>query len=171
MPMGGKRSGAGRPRGSGKHGEPTVPRRVPESMAGRFDSWLGNAAFTMRHYDCRVSAGPPGWASADAPSRVELNELLKVRGRSTFVVTVRGDSMVGAGIQENDHLVVDPEPEARPGDIVVAIVGGEVTVKRLARTGDALELRPENDRHSPIPVGGRADVTIQGVVRAVIHPL
>lgn len=171
MPKGGKRPGAGRPKGSGKFGEPTLPRRIPGSLADRFDPWVRNAGFRMRHFDCRVPAGSPGWVSGEPSGEVELNDLLKVRGRATFVVTVRGDSMEGAGIHEDDHLVVDPGREAASGDIVIALVDGEVTVKRLRDSGGVLSLCPENDRYGPIPVDGKSDVTIQGVVMAVIHPL
>ena len=157
--------------GSGKFGEPTVPVRVPRSMAERFDKWLENPTSALRHYDCRVAAGTPLPVAEDDPRHVQINDLLKVRSSSSFIVTVRGDSMDGASIHDNDHLVVDPDVEPKSGDIVIASVDGEVTVKRLWKGRGESELRPENPRHSPIKIGPGTDVTIQGVVKTVIRPI
>ncbi len=142
--------------------------RIPESVQLQFKEWVDNNAFQLSHYDCRVSAGRP--VPADQSMHcVELNDLLRVRSDSTFVVTVRGDSMMGAGINDGDHLIVDADAEPRMKDIVIVAINGEVTVKRLMKGEKGVVLHPENQNYSPISLDGRDDIQVQGVVRAVIH--
>lgn len=83
-----------------------------------------------------------------------------------FALRVRGDSMVGAGILSGDVVVVRPQPTANNGEIVVALLGDEATVKRLRRDGDQVWLLPENPAYSPID--GR-QASILGKVKAVIR--
>ncbi len=83
-----------------------------------------------------------------------------------FALRVRGESMIGAGILDGDKVVVRPQPDADNGQIVVALLGDEATVKRLRRRGDQVWLMPENPAFSPID--GR-DAVILGRVKAVIR--
>jgi DNA polymerase V len=77
--------------------------------------------------------------------------------------------MTDVGIFPDDLLVVDRIAEPASGDIVIAIVDGEFTVKRLFHNGHRIELRAENPDYQPIPLGDFSDVQIWGVVRHVIH--
>lgn len=86
--------------------------------------------------------------------------------RGCFALRVRGDSMIEAGILSGDKVIVHPQPTAENGEIVVALLGDEATVKRLRLDGDAVWLMPENPAYSPID--GR-EATILGKVRAVIR--
>ena len=72
------------------------------------------------------------------------------RGRELFALTVQGESMKNAGILDGDYVVVERTPTARDGDIVVALIEDEVTVKRLYRETDCVRLQPENDAFEPI---------------------
>ena len=83
---------------------------------------------------------------------------------SCFALRVRGDSMIGAGILSGDRVVVRPQQTARSGQIVVALLGDEATVKRLQIDGDSVLLMPENPAYQPID--GR-DARILGLVKAV----
>ncbi len=83
-----------------------------------------------------------------------------------FALRVRGESMIGAGILDGDKVVVRPQPDADNGQIVVALLGDEATVKRLRRRGDDVWLMPENPAFSPID--GR-EAVILGRVKAVIR--
>ena len=83
-----------------------------------------------------------------------------------FALRVRGESMIGAGILDGDKVVVRPQPNADNGQIVVALLGDEATVKRLRRCGEDVWLMPENPAFSPID--GR-DAVILGRVKAVIR--
>lgn len=84
-----------------------------------------------------------------------------------FALKVTGDSMIRAGIKDGDYVVVRQQQVAESGDIVVALLGDKATVKRLHVSDDRIELRPENPRLRPIPVGPDDDLRIQGKVLAV----
>lgn len=83
-----------------------------------------------------------------------------------FALRVRGDSMVGAGILDGDKVVVRPQQTANDGQIVVARLGDEATVKRLRRRHGEIWLMPENDSYSPID---GTDAEIIGIVKAVVR--
>lgn len=83
-----------------------------------------------------------------------------------FALRVRGDSMVGAGILSGDKVVVRPQPNADDGQIVVARIEDEATVKRLRRRDGKVWLMPENDDYAPID---GTDAEIIGIVRGVVR--
>lgn len=83
-----------------------------------------------------------------------------------FALRVRGDSMIGAGILSGDKVVVRPQQSADDGQIVVARIGDEATVKRLRRRGGKIWLMPENDAYEPID---GAEAELIGLVKAVIR--
>lgn len=83
-----------------------------------------------------------------------------------FGLRVRGDSMIGAGILSGDTVVVRPQQTADDGQIVVARIGDEATVKRLRRRGGEIWLMPENDNYAPID-GSEAEII--GLVKAVVR--
>ena len=83
-----------------------------------------------------------------------------------FALRVRGDSMIGAGILDGDMVVVRPQSSADDGQIVVARIGDEATVKRLLRRNGQIWLMPENDAYSPID-GSQAEII--GLVKAVVR--
>ena len=99
----------------------------------------------------RVAAGKPLLAVENQEGTLSLNsELL---GASThFALRVQGDSMIDAGIEDGDHVVVRQQEDANPGDIVVALLGEEVTVKRLRKKGQGLFLEAANVAYAPIPL-------------------
>lgn len=86
--------------------------------------------------------------------------------QSCFALRVRGDSMIGAGIFDGDKVVVRPQPEADNGEIVVALLGDEATVKRFHRGPDGIWLLPENPNYEPID---GTEAQILGRVKAVIR--
>ena len=99
-------------------------------------------------------------------------ELLAARsGRRRYLLRVVGQSMVGAGIEDGDLLVVEEDEAPSDGAVVVALLGegDEVTVKRLYREGEAVRLRPENGEHEEIVVAAD-EVRLQGRVVYVVHP-
>lgn len=91
-----------------------------------------------------VRAGFPSPAAAYTTGSLDFNQYLVSNAAATFALYAAGDSMVDAGIGDGDLLVVDRAREAQHGDIVVAQVGVEFTVKRLRKTADGVELHPEN---------------------------
>jgi DNA polymerase V len=118
-----------------------------------------------------VSAGFPSPADDFIEQKLDLNDHLVRNPAATFFVRVSGDSMTGASIHSGDILVVDRSLEPKEGKVVIAVLDGELTVKRIARRGGRLQLMPENDRYQPIIVANEADLEIWGVVTAVIHAL
>lgn len=116
-----------------------------------------------------VPAGFPSPAEEYLEKRLDLNEHLVARPESTYFVRVSGDSMIGAGIHHGDLLVVDRSLDPRPGNVVIALVDGEFTVKRLRRTAIGLELAPENPEYGVIPLSEETDFQVWGVVLHVVH--
>lgn len=89
-----------------------------------------------------------------------------VDGDDCFALKVQGESMKGAGLQEGDTVIVRQQPLARHGEIVVALVDGDATIKRLYWEDQTVELRPENRRFKPIPITAETDFRIVGKVIA-----
>lgn len=171
MPRGGKRQGAGRPVGTGKFKEKTKPIRVPESMVEQIMDYANNGGYKLPLYGSKVAAGFPSPADDYMEERLDLNEYLVQHPSATFFVRVSGTSMVNAGIQEGDILVVDRSLEHGHGKIVIAAVDGELTVKRLHQQGEVIKLMPENPAFEPIDISQNDNVHIWGVVTNVVHKL
>ncbi|GAB1411705.1 translesion error-prone DNA polymerase V autoproteolytic subunit [Candidatus Desulfobacillus denitrificans] len=117
----------------------------------------------------RVPAGFPSPAEDYVEGSLDLNEHLVAHREATFFMRVQGHSMTGAGIQDGDLLVVDRSLEAGHGDIVVAVVDGELTVKRLWRRGGRVRLLAENPAFAPIELKDGQELAVWGVVTSVIH--
>lgn len=117
-----------------------------------------------------VPAGFPSPASDYAEKTLDLNELCITRPAATYFVRAQGDSMIDAGIFHDDVLVVDRSLTARHGDIVIAELNGEMTVKRL-ELHPRLRLMPMNTAHEPIRIPAGSDLEIFGVVTTVVHSL
>ncbi len=118
----------------------------------------------IKLFACSVEAGFPSPAEDHIEKTLDINELLIVHPAATFFVRVAGDSMIGASIQDGDILVVDRSKKPVDGKIVIALVNGEYTVKRLSIEGDVIELRPENPDYSPIQLSGMDELIVWGVV-------
>ncbi|MCE8034635.1 translesion error-prone DNA polymerase V autoproteolytic subunit [Billgrantia tianxiuensis] len=99
---------------------------------------------------------------------LDLNKRFIKRPSATFFLSVTGDSMVRLGIQEGDTLVVDRSLDPRPGHIIVAMVDGEITVKRYEMVNGVPCLCSGNPRYAPIPLID-LECQVWGVVRSVIH--
>lgn len=116
-----------------------------------------------------VPAGFPSPADDYSSERIDLNELLIAHPAATFFVRVQGSSMTGAGIHDGDLLIVDRSVTPRPGSVVVALVDGGFTVKRLIRQGGQTFLVAENPDYSPLLVNDDEGFEVWGVVLHVIH--
>lgn len=116
-----------------------------------------------------VKAGFPSPADDYIEKLLDLNELMISHPAATFFVRAEGCSMEGAGIFSGDILVVDRSLEAVSGKIIIAVVNGEFTVKRLVKRKEALFLEAENPRYKPIQITPDLDFLVWGVVTFVIH--
>jgi DNA polymerase V len=117
----------------------------------------------------RVPAGFPSPAEDYVEGSLDLNEHLIEHREATFFVRVKGLSMTGAGIADGDLLVVDRSLEAGDGDIVVAVVDGELTVKRLSRRGSCVRLLAEHPGFAPIEFKDGQELTVWGVVTSIVR--
>ncbi|EBD7299475.1 translesion error-prone DNA polymerase V autoproteolytic subunit [Salmonella enterica] len=114
-----------------------------------------------------VPCGFPSPAADYIEQRIDLNELLVSHPSSTYFVKATGDSMIDAGINDGDLLVVDSSRTAEHGDIVIAAVDGEFTVKRL-QLRPTVQLNPMNSAYSPIIVGSEDTLDVFGVVTFIV---
>ncbi len=122
----------------------------------------------VRH---RVSAGFPSPALDFMETSIDLNKVLVENKIATFYVQVEGNSMIDAGIQDKDILVVDRSIEPRNNKIAICLVDGEFTVKRIKVDADCLWLMPENPNYKPIKVTEENQLIIWGIVTYVIKKL
>jgi len=181
---GGARIGAGRKKNTGKFKEKTQVMRIPISLVNnvgqalkeykkeidKFSVPTPNAPdVNIPFFSSRVQAGFPSPADDHLEDSLDLNKYLIHHEESTFFVRAQGDSMLGAGIYPGDILVVDKSLDAKNGKIVIAVVDGEFTVKRLQRHQNKITLKSENPNYKDIDIKKENELTIWGVVTSVIH--
>ncbi|WP_302140992.1 LexA family protein [Halomonas alkalicola] len=119
--------------------------------------------------NCRsIISGFPSPAQDYEARTLDLNERLVKRPSASFFMTVTGDSMESLGIHDGDLLLIDRSIEPRPGHILVALVEGEITVKRYQLKDQQPFLCSANPAYPPIPLED-LDCQVWGVVRSVIH--
>ena len=118
----------------------------------------------------RVPAGFPSPAQDSFDDgRIDLNDVLIRDVTSTFILRVSGDSMEGAGICDGDEVLVDRSLTPRDGDVVIAVLDGEFTIKRLRLRRGGVALCPENPAYPDIEVPALADLSIWGTVTFAIR--
>lgn len=122
-------------------------------------------------FGCLLPAGFPSPADDHADAPLDLTRLLFRHPASTFLARVSGDSMVGAGIHPGDLVAVDRARQPRDGSIVVAVVEGEHTIKRLRQREGHTWLEAENSRYLPLPLAADTGLVVWGVVTHMVHEL
>ena len=116
-----------------------------------------------------VSAGYPSPADDYLDGSLDLNQHLVKHPTATFFVRVAGESMREAGIHSGDVLIVDRALTPTDGSVIIAIVNGELTVKRLAKRQGTLMLVPENNQYPPLTITKTTAFEVWGIVTYVIH--
>lgn len=188
--QGGIREGAGRKIGTGKYREPTTVVRVPASQSHVIKDFLvayqrkklminmdvvgeitlpalNTPPINLPLYSSKVSAGFPSPAEEHVEKRLDPSEFLIDQKDSTFFVTIQGYSMIDVGLLPKDKAVVDRSKIASIGDIVLAVLDGEFTIKTLSRTKEGkVRLLPANSTgaYSPIEITEDMNFEIWGVV-------
>jgi repressor LexA len=143
--------------------DPSKPRAI-EVMMGRARKVLSGPGVPVVG---NVAAGEPITAEENIEDYYEVPSVIGGEG-DDYILKVRGDSMKDAGILEGDFVVVRPADEAKNGEIVVALLGDEATVKRFYRERNAIRLQPENKAHKPIRTqDAKLLGKVVGVFRAV----
>jgi DNA polymerase V len=122
-------------------------------------------------YSSSVSCGFPSPADEYLDGPLDLNDLLVKKPAATFFVRAKGDSMIDEGIFEGDILIIDRSVQPRSGQVVLAVINGEFTLKRLIKNGAQIILQPENPKYNPIQVTAEMDFQVWGVAVHCIHKL
>ncbi|MBC8396352.1 MAG: translesion error-prone DNA polymerase V autoproteolytic subunit [Flavobacteriales bacterium] len=115
-----------------------------------------------------ISAGFPSPADDFKETRISLDRELVKNKEATFYARVSGDSMIGAGLDDGDLLVIDRSKNPENGKIAICLVDGEFTVKRIKKEKKKLYLMPENKKYKPIELKEENELIIWGVVEYVI---
>jgi len=144
-----------------------INTKHPLTIASIFTTYSYDKNTRIPLFSSTVQAGFASPADDFVEEYLNLNELLVKREEATFFVRVEGRSMVNAGIYPNDILIVDRSLTAKHRNIVIAVIDGEVTVKRLINHNNKVLLQAENPQYKDIPVLG--ELHIWGVVTSVIH--
>ena len=183
---GGVRKGAGRKKDSGLYAEATKVVRIPISRISEVKNFLLSTKKTnssivdfiqpsiqkptpITLFGHKVPAGFPSPADDHAESRLDLNEYLINQAESTFFVRIKGDSMIDAGILDNDIVIVDRSKSAAINDIVLASIDGEFTVKVLTKNNKGPYLMPANKEFKPIYIEEGSQFEIWGVVTGSVR--
>lgn len=140
---------------------------MPLSILGNADT---QTSLAIPLYSHTVSAGFPSPAQDYIDKTLDLNELCIKHPSATFFVRVEGDSMIDAGIHHGDFLVVDRSIEAKHGDVVIAAILGELTVKEL-QLNPCTALVPRNCAYKPIQIPEGVGLDVLGVVVSVVRKL
>lgn len=125
--------------------------------------------FKIPLMNAAITAGFPSPADDHLDLPVDLNEYLVKHPAATFYVRVQGDSMDGAGIHQGDLLIVDRAESYGTGSIVLAVLDGEFTVKKLMKKNESLYLLSSNTAYQPIKIEAESDFKVWGVVTYIIH--
>lgn len=160
-PRGGKRVGAGRPRG-----EPSKAVRLSLTELAELEKLK---VYQLPIFASKIQAGFPSPADDYIEGYLDLNTKFIKHPSATFVLQATGDSMVDAGIFSGDWLLVDRSIEATDGRIVIAAVNGELTVKRLAHKEGRVQLLAANPKFKAIDITEEMQMVIWGVVTLVLH--
>ena len=184
---GGVRDGAGRKKNSGKFKEDTKVIRVPLSLVDQvvltldvYKSQLKSdievlnpnfnaPSLSIPIFSSRVQAGFPSPADDHLEDQLDLNKHLIHHQEATFFVRAQGESMLNAGIHPGDILIVDKSLPAKSGKIVIAVVDGEFTVKRLHKYKGKVSLKAENSEFEDIEIQEGSELIIWGIVTSTIH--
>lgn len=125
----------------------------------------------LQFFESRVQAGFPSPAQGEYAESIDLNRALITNPAATFCARVIGDSMVDAGINEGDLLIIDRSLNPCDGNIAVCFVDGEFTVKRLSVRDDGIYLTPANAAFPELKVGEDNNFVVWGVVSHIIKRL
>lgn len=130
-----------------------------------------NFPSTLPLFSYRVPAGFPSPAEDYAEGKLDLNQYIVEHEAATFYIRVQGHSMTGAGILDGDVIAVDRALEPRHGDVVLAVIDGELTVKEFCKKKGQVRLLPRNPDFEPIEFKEGQELTIWGVVTGVVRKL
>ena len=127
-----------------------------------------SADLTLSYIESGISAGFPSPASDFLDLSIDLNKILVKNPSATFYGREKGNSMINAGLNDGDLLVIDKSIEPKNGKIAVCFIDGEFTVKRIKIEKGKCFLMPANDDYKPIEIQAENDFIIWGIVTTII---
>ena len=135
----------------------------------KITSFSSNKKTKIKLYTTSISAGFPSPAEDHMDVSLDINEYLVKHPSSTFYIYVKGDSMINSGIFDGDLMIVDRSLEVKSNSIVVAVINGEFTVKKIKKDSGNIYLIPDNKSYKPILLENSMDFQIWGIVTHTIH--
>ncbi len=194
---GGSRPGAGRKVGTGKFGEPTSALRVPESQKGIINDYLEIVRLKKKQlpieglpefflpalqpshkflnlYSTKIAAGLPIAVDDHITAQMDINSFLTEQKGDTFIAPVASDSLKDLGVIRNHYVVINRHIQAKPGDVVAAIVDNGFTIKILSRTQDGRPLLKKANpdaQYKDIEINEGMEFEIWGVVTGTFAKL
>ncbi|WP_430901418.1 MULTISPECIES: LexA family protein [unclassified Paraflavitalea] len=134
-------------------------------------AYRGSKDFTQQDVYTANATGFGAAADDYAERGIDLNEQLIRNKPATFFFRMKGDAMVDAGLYDNDVLIVDRSIKVTSGKIIVAVLNGELLIRRFHKNFTSAFLIPENSRYKTINLAEFTDFAVWGVVTYAIHPL
>ena len=133
------------------------------------NAWSNAEAFIKIPVVGRVAAGYPIDAVENHEGSLVVDPSFLKRSENAFALRVKGDSMINAGINDKDLVIVSPAERAKNGDIIVALLNDEATVKRFEMINNKIRLIAENNSYNPIEVKNHDDFKLVGKVKGVVR--
>jgi len=133
------------------------------------ETWKDESVFLKIPVIGRVAAGIPISAIENHEGSLVLDPSFLRKAENAFALRVKGDSMINAGINDKDLVIVSPDEQAKNGDIVVAMLNDEATVKKFEMINNKIRLIAENDNYKPIEVNNRDNFNLVGKVKGVVR--
>lgn len=170
MGRGGKRKGAGRPKGTGKFGEATKAVRLPVSMIDQIMHFIKNKGFIYPFYSQSIN---PARLSQEPrrSDKINLAESMGSTPASTFVIRVEEDAMAMAGILPGDLVIINSSLKVENDDIVLAVIDDQFVLRRFIEKSKGFELKSGSAKAASYKFGSMDEVKICGVVKQVIREL
>lgn len=134
-----------------------------------FDKTDSKNISSLPFFEEGASCGFPSTADDYLEKKLDLHGLVVTNPAATFFIRVAGDSMIGAGIYSGDILVVDRSLPPKEGKVIVALLNGEFTVKRLKAIEKKIYLYAENPKYPPIEIKAGSDFQVWGTVTYAVH--
>ena len=130
---------------------------------------VSNKKLKLELYPTSVNAGFPSPAEDHIDIGLDLNEYLVKHESSTFYIYVQGSSMINSGICDGDLIIVDRSLEPCSNNIVLAVIDGEFTIKKILKKNNTIYLMPDNNNYNPICIDDSMDFQVWGVITHSIH--
>jgi len=146
-----------------------IERDPSRSRGVRLIGFAGNGGTTPVPYYGKIHAGEPALMPEHVEGHLTMDRRF-VPSETSFFLKVKGDSMIGRGINDGDFVMVNPAAEAHDGEVIAARLGEEATIKTLTHRGDAVVLEPANPAEREIVIDENDDFAVLGVVSGVFRP-